>query len=530
MRLLASTRLRLFLVCWAFYSLFFATNVVREHYPAFTLIERGDWVCDRYAGFHADIFEHTDGHWYVGNNLLGSIPPALPLALFDPLLDRLESYSQSKLAENPEPPDATYDTPYPNRRDLFRRVREAGLDLRLGASTAITSALLMAPLSALLAVLMYQFLLTRAPARKRALWLAFLFAFATPVFYRTAHLNHNMFVMQAAFGAFLLLYAGPGESYAPSLRRRLWAGLLCGVTFALDYAGAFPAAVLWGYFVVARRSEVGWAKSLRESAALILAALPPLAFLLGTQWAMYGDPFTPGQFVMRPVNFTDAGLKGITLPNLQVFLKNLVMPGWGLYTFGPLLLLALIPQRRRDGELILPRRERYMALVLIGTFMLFCSMNRYSLMQFNSGFRYLLPIVPFAFLQASDFLARVSKRTLVVITIVCVAHSAVLSMTRTVSTTEKELLDQATELGVSELELDGYWQRMASETHVPLSWRRVLSGGPELPWLTVLAQTSPGKPWLKGPILPAGLMLLTSAALLALWRLGERLARTAAGP
>ena len=45
--------------------------------------------------------------------------------------------------------------------------------------------------------------------------------------------------------------------------------------------------------------------------------------------------------------------------------------------------------------------------------MLFCAMNRYSLMQFNTGFRYLLPIVPFAFLQASDFLARVSKRTLV---------------------------------------------------------------------------------------------------------------------
>ena len=145
---------------------------------------------------------------------------------------------------------------------------------------------------------------------------------------------------------------------------------------------------------------------------------------------MYGDPFTPGQFVMRPVNFTDQGLKGITAPNFEVFVKNLVMPGWGLYAFGPILLLALIPQLKGDAELVLPRRERRMTLFLIGTFMLFCAMNRYSLMQFNSGFRYLLPVVPFAFLQASDVLARVSKRTLVVITVIAVAHTTVLSMSR----------------------------------------------------------------------------------------------------
>src|SRR5688572_14747646 len=130
MRLLASVPLRIFLISWLFFSLFFATNVVREHYPAFTLIERGDFVCDAYQDWHADIFRHTDGHSYVGNNVLGSVIAAVPLLLFDPLLDRIEAHSKRQLAASPAPPDTTYDTKHPNRADLFRRARLAGLDLR----------------------------------------------------------------------------------------------------------------------------------------------------------------------------------------------------------------------------------------------------------------------------------------------------------------------------------------------------------------------------------------------------------------
>ena len=145
MRILASVKVRLFLICWIVFSAFFATNVVREHYPAFALIERGDWQCDRFYGMHADLFRHTDGHVYSGNNLMGSLITALPLVVFDPLLDKLEEHSKAELALHPESLDAAYDTKYPLRRAMFRRVKEAGLDLRFGASTALTSAFLMAP-------------------------------------------------------------------------------------------------------------------------------------------------------------------------------------------------------------------------------------------------------------------------------------------------------------------------------------------------------------------------------------------------
>ncbi len=68
---------RLFLTCWIVFSLHFATNVIREHYPAFSLIENGDFKLDEYAGFHSDIFAHRDGHHYIGNQVTASVIAAL---------------------------------------------------------------------------------------------------------------------------------------------------------------------------------------------------------------------------------------------------------------------------------------------------------------------------------------------------------------------------------------------------------------------------------------------------------------------
>ena len=515
------TGLRIFLTCWIVYSLFFATNVVREHYPAFSLIERGDWVCDDYAGFHADLFEHTDGHWYVGNNLLGSLIAVPPLLLFDPVLDALQRRSLAKLAESDEPPDATYDTKYPLRQELFRKVKLAGLDLRFGASTAITSALLMAPLSALLAVLVFGLLRERGVERRRSLWMTWLFAFGTPVFFRTAHLNHNMFLMEALFGAFLLLWRRPGNPEPLSLGRRLAAGFLCGMAMALDYAGFVPAGILALYFVCTRAGTSDWPTALREAVPCVLAALPPLAFLLGTQWAMYGDPFTPGQFVMREVNYTDRGLKGMGLPKLEIFLKNLLSPSYGMLVFAPVLALGFVPLafgRRGEGEPILPGRERrWTALYVLG-FLLFCAANWYSLMQFNTGFRYLLPVVPFVFLAASDHLARLPRGWLVALTVASIAHQGVLSMAREVNDTEKQLRDRAEALGAPETELEGYWRTLLTETPVPVAYRRLVSEGPQLPWLTVLRQTSPGRAgFLGSPFLVLGLFALAGGLICGVW-------------
>jgi len=536
MAFLACVPLRLFLVCWIGFCVFFSTNIVREHYPAFTLIENGDFRCDQYLGWHADIFEHTDGHSYVGNNVMGSLIAAVPLFVFDPLLDAIEAHSQRKLAESRTPPDTTFATKYPNRANLFKAAKLAGKDLRLGASALITSVFLMAPLSALFCVLVYLFLMQRGVERSRAVWLAFLFGFGTPIWYRTGHLNHNMFLMEALFGAFLLLFVKPGRVYEVSLSRRAWAGLLLGLSVSLDYAGAIPAVVLGLYFLWNRGTSAGWSKALRESVPALLAALPPILFLFWSQKIMYGGWFTPGQFVMRPVNYTEVGMKGIDWPSLEVFFKNLFAPGWGLYTFGPLLLIALWPAPRADeAHWILPRRERRWALALVVTFLLWNAANVYSLMQFNSGFRYLLPIVPFAFLQASDRLARMKQPALACITAAVLFHGLILCMTREVNDTEKILRDRAVAEGVSETQLPGYWNALLTQTPIPMAYRRVFHAAPpedaqglQLPWLTVLAQTRLDDARLRSSFLPLALMALCGAIAWLLWIAGERLERSRA--
>jgi hypothetical protein len=75
---LRSRRWRIFLIAWIVYSVHFATNVVREHYPAFSLAEHGTFRVDEYQGFHSDIFVHRDGHSVIGNQVFVSMLAAVP--------------------------------------------------------------------------------------------------------------------------------------------------------------------------------------------------------------------------------------------------------------------------------------------------------------------------------------------------------------------------------------------------------------------------------------------------------------------
>ena len=45
---MSSIKIRLFLTCWLVFTVHFATNTVREHYPAFSLVEQGTFKVDRY--------------------------------------------------------------------------------------------------------------------------------------------------------------------------------------------------------------------------------------------------------------------------------------------------------------------------------------------------------------------------------------------------------------------------------------------------------------------------------------------------
>src|SRR5262245_36849401 len=63
-----SVALRLFATCWLVYVLHFATNTVREIYPALTLGDHLSFDLSEYLGFHPDIFEIPGRGAFINNN------------------------------------------------------------------------------------------------------------------------------------------------------------------------------------------------------------------------------------------------------------------------------------------------------------------------------------------------------------------------------------------------------------------------------------------------------------------------------
>ena len=235
----------------------------------------------------------------------------------------------------------------------------------------------------------------------------------------------------------------------------------------------------------------------------VLGSVPPVLFLLYSQWAMYGNPFLPGQFWMPHQNeYVGEGMRGFTAPDPGLFLLNLFAPGYGLFVWGPLLLVALIPSRFYSAEsLVLPRRERMFVFVLVLAFLVFCSSNQYSRLQWNTGFRYLLPLVPFLFLALADHLARLSAGVLAFLSALVFLHSWVLTMVRHVSDQGDVIIE---------------------------NWRRFLGGGVQLPWLNVLRST-PSLPydWLHSPALPYGVLAFGGLVIAGIWLCGRRARREA---
>ena len=172
---------------------------------------------------------------------------------------------------------------------------------------------------------------------------------------------------------------------------------------------------------------------------------------------------------MPDVNYADQGWRGFGWPRLDIFWRNLVDLNYGLLAFAPLLLLGFLPAKLSGARPLIEGKARWASVGFVGFFLLFCASNRYSLMQWNSGFRYLLPIVPFLFLHAAPYLLRFSARPLLLLGTPFMLHSWVLSMARF---TPVDFDDTRTALGES-------WVRFADQ-------------GVQLPWLSVLRDSGMG--------------------------------------
>ncbi len=476
--------LRLVVSVWIVLALHFATNVSRELYPALSLAEHGTLAVDEYIGLHPDIFVAPSGRAFINNNPGASLLAAVPLVVARPLLAAAEAAAKRRLAANPLQSPTVYDDPRPNRQRFFREARERGLDLKFGVAAAASAVGLMAPATALLAWLMLRVLSGLGMPAGRAAMYGALSVLATPVFFRAAYLNHNHLLGLVVFAAFVLLWRRVATPFTLAL-----AGLLGGVGLALDYSAVVPAAFLGWWALFETRAAAGESRPRLSALAYRTAwfgggAALPVALLLGYQWWAFGSPFTVPQSLMPATEYSVQGLSGMSWPQADLILANLFDLRFGLFAFGPILLLALPGAYFMPTSWLRPRQTAVIA-VFAAAFLLFCSANQFARLQWNTGLRYLLPLVPFCFLYAVPVLERLPGVARRLVLVAAVAQAWTLAMAR---------------------------------ESVPESFLRVFVGGPELPWLTVIGKTAPQYvPFLDGAPSPTAVLLLGAAAVGALW-------------
>lgn len=435
---------RIFLTCWILYTLHWAPFIVREHFPAATLAESGSLDVSRFLGWTIDIFATPDGRAHINNNPGASVLGAIPLTLARPLLHRAAFAGR----DLPAPPTDSDDT-------VLRSAIRDGLLTYMLAVSFLTLALLSAPLTALSAALLYARLEASGIPQSRATLAAFAFAFGTPVFFRTGYLNHNLIVCHLGLIAFLILW-----QQSLTTPRLLAAGALAGYALFCDFTGALTILAL-ACILLFR----GW----RPALIFCFAALPGAVALLAVQWSVFGNPLLPSQHYMTPIDVTTHGYRGFTGPSPALLWALLFRPTFGLFSWCPILLLSLAAPFVKRVPYRAPAPLQALVLGYFALCLLFSSCNQYTWLQWNTGFRYLVPVVPGLLLLSLHTLQALPKWVAALFLLSSLLQSWSVAMT---------------------------WRLHALDSVV-----RVLSQGPSFPWLSLfrrwhwLEPSSPGA-WL----------------------------------
>ena len=485
---------RLFLTVWLVYSIFATTNVVRETYLAISLGTNATVRVDPYLGLHPDLFEIPGRGSFINSNPGASLVGAIPYALLVRPAIALAVRMKPEIAE-PKPP-ATYDDPRPNRTRFMNAARARGLDIVLGLAALGTAVTVMAPLGALAALLMFLFLRERLQEPGRALAWSLIFAFATPMLFRAAFLNQNAIVAHVMLAAWTLKVGVKPEqrAAAPTLLTLAGIGLLLGFAIVCDYSG-IPLAVVFGLWILSDAwQRGGLAAVVRAGAVYCLGAAASLSVLLAYQWVAFGNPIWPAQRYMPPTEFSVRGWFGFTLPSLDLIWRNLFDLRYGLFAYCPLLIAAFAAPFVKPHGWALTRRELgwiYFAFVAL---LLFSSANQFANLQWNTGVRYMVPVVPLLFLAAVpvvEALPRAGRWSLVALSLV---------ITLAVSMTRED---------------------------VPTALRMIAGEGPTLPVLIVLRKMSSGYDVNLPPATFGLIAFLITVILVLLWRPVWRRARQA---
>lgn len=482
--------IRLFLTCWLIYALHFATNIVREIYPALALGDHLSFRVDEYANMHPDLFEKPGYGWHIGNNPGVSMVAAIPYALARPVIDRAVARvnEQRAMSGATEPP--AYDSPWPMAREFYKEAWQRGLDIKMGLGAFVMQTLAMAPISALSAVVMFYVLRYLFASDTIALLLSLLYALGTPVFFRTGYLNQNLMLGQIAFAGFVALW-NPGNLLPWSSRTRFaLAGLAGGTALLFDYSGLVLLVGLFVYALLKQASDTSRADTMRGGLWYTIGAIGPIGLLWFYQWQSFGNPFLPGQNWMPPVEWIELGYRGYGLPQPELLLSLAFDYRYGLFVSSPLMLLALFaPFVKSDARRRLPTLELAFILCAFLAFWLFFSGSNYVRLQFNTGIRYMTPMLPFLFVPASIVLLRLPRPVIYFVALVSFVEAWALAMYR----------DVERGFGV----------------FGPIF--RLVFGGFELPALTTLSRMGQTYGDFFQHVTPVPLLLLAAAVIFAIW-------------
>ena len=477
--------LRLAFTVWLVYCVHFASNVVRETYLAIALGESFSVRVDEFLGLHPDLFEIPGRGAYINNNPGASMLGAIPYALARPAIAIV--FALKPELARPKPP-ASYDDPRPNRTKFVNLARERGLDIKLGLAALSMQVGLMAPLGALAALIVFFFLRARLGSERDAVLLALLYAFGTPIFFRSAFLNQNAIIAHCVLAAYVCMVGWRERAEGEPIPRRnlLAIGALLGLGLVSDYS-AVPFLVIFGLWIIAEGWRHGGASgAARYTGSYVLGAVPPMILLLAYQWAAFGNPIFPAQRYMPPTEYSVRGWFGFSVPTAELLWGNLFDLRYGLFAFCPMLVLAFAAPflRRRGGGPT--TRELGWIFAAVAALYLFSSANQFANLQWNTGVRYMVPAVPLLFLAMVPVLRSVPRA----------ARYAIVGATVAIS-----------------------WSVSMARESVGDSLAMVFTEGPMLPVFTVLQKMATGYSALQpGRLAPVWVLLAVGVALWATWR------------
>jgi hypothetical protein len=269
----------------------------------------------------------------------------------------------------------------------------------------------MAPLGALATLLMFVFLRGRLGDESKALAWSLVFALATPTLFRAAFLNQNAMVAHLVFAAWVLkvgLTQRPAGSTLPP--RQLGAmGLILGFAMVIDFS-AIPFTLLFGCWILAdgwRRA--GMSGALRDGTIYSAGVVMTASLLFIYQWMAFGHPLWPAQRYMPPTVYSVQGWLGFTTPTVELLWGNLFDPRYGLFAFCPLLLAAVAAPFIKPTSWSPSRAELGWITAGFAGLLLFSSANQFANLQWNTGVRYMVPLVPLLFLAALPVLASLPR-------------------------------------------------------------------------------------------------------------------------